>query len=197
MKITPPHLTENQMKSDFEKALLKALPDYKVGDPQDEDTFTGPLVAEKIWDRVQEYIQKGIDEGATLLTGGTGNPEGLEKGYYAKPTIFTDVNNTEMTIAREEIFGPVLAVIYVDSLEEAIEVANDTPYGLAGYVVGKDKNRLTKAAQNIRAGRITINNAEGDFSAPFGGFKQSGIGREWGDYGIEEYLEPKTILGMK
>ncbi|MBD1224061.1 aldehyde dehydrogenase family protein [Virgibacillus halodenitrificans] len=190
-------IVPKEMKSDFEKALLRVLPNYKVGDPQDEDTFTGPLVAEKIWDRVQEYIQKGIDEGATLLTGGTGNPEGLDKGYYAKPTIFTDVDNKKMTIAREEIFGPVLAVIYVDSLDEAIEVANDTPYGLAGYVIGKDKNRLTKAAQHIRAGRVTINNAEGDFSAPFGGFKQSGIGREWGDYGIDEYLEPKTILGMK
>ncbi|MYL44934.1 aldehyde dehydrogenase family protein [Virgibacillus halodenitrificans] len=190
-------IVAKEMKSDFEKALLRVLPNYKVGDPQDEDTFTGPLVAEKIWDRVQEYIQKGIDEGATLLTGGTGNPEGLDKGYYAKPTIFTDVDNKKMTIAREEIFGPVLAVIYVDSLDEAIEVANDTPYGLAGYVIGKDKNRLTKAAQHIRAGRVTINNAEGDFSAPFGGFKQSGIGREWGDYGIDEYLEPKTILGMK
>ncbi|APC47841.1 aldehyde dehydrogenase family protein [Virgibacillus halodenitrificans] len=190
-------IVPKEMKFDFEKALLRVLPNYKVGDPQDEDTFTGPLVAEKIWDRVQEYIQKGIDEGATLLTGGTGNPEGLDKGYYAKPTIFTDVDNKKMTIAREEIFGPVLAVIYVDSLDEAIEVANDTPYGLAGYVIGKDKNRLTKAAQHIRAGRVTINNAEGDFSAPFGGFKQSGIGREWGDYGIDEYLEPKTILGMK
>ncbi|WP_019377346.1 aldehyde dehydrogenase family protein [Virgibacillus halodenitrificans] len=190
-------IVPKEMKSDFEKALLRVLPNYKVGDPQEEDTFTGPLVAEKIWDRVQEYIQKGIDEGATLLTGGTGNPEGLDKGYYAKPTIFTDVDNKKMTIAREEIFGPVLAVIYVDSLDEAIEVANDTPYGLAGYVIGKDKNRLTKAAQHIRAGRVTINNAEGDFSAPFGGFKQSGIGREWGDYGIDEYLEPKTILGMK
>ncbi|MCJ0933257.1 aldehyde dehydrogenase family protein [Virgibacillus halodenitrificans] len=190
-------IVPKEMKSDFEKALLRVLPNYKVGDTQDEDTFTGPLVAEKIWDRVQEYIQKGIDEGATLLTGGTGNPEGLDKGYYAKPTIFTDVDNKKMTIAREEIFGPVLAVIYVDSLDEAIEVANDTPYGLAGYVIGKDKNRLTKAAQHIRAGRVTINNAEGDFSAPFGGFKQSGIGREWGDYGIDEYLEPKTILGMK
>ncbi|WLV25252.1 aldehyde dehydrogenase family protein [Aciduricibacillus chroicocephali] len=189
-------IVPKQMKEEFEKALEKVLPTYKVGDPQDRNTFTGPLVAEKIWNRVQEYIQKGIDEGATLLAGGTGKPDGLEKGYFAKPTIFTDVKN-DMTIAREEIFGPVMSVIYSDSLDNAIEIANDTDYGLAGYVVGKDKKTLAQVAKSIRAGRITINNAKSDFSAPFGGYKQSGIGREWGNFGIEEYLEPKAILGME
>jgi len=184
------------MKGDFEKALKTALPQYKVGNPQDKDTVTGPLVAEKIWNRVQDYIQKGIDEGATLLAGGTGKPNGLDKGYFAKPTIFTDVRN-DMTIAQEEIFGPVMSVIYSNSIDEAIEIANDTVYGLAGYVVGKDEEKLARVAKSIRAGRISINNAKSDFSAPFGGFKQSGIGREWGDFGIEEYLEPKSILGMK
>ncbi|MFD2209651.1 aldehyde dehydrogenase family protein [Virgibacillus halophilus] len=183
------------MKADFEEALQRNLPKYKVGDPLDEDVVTGPLVAEKIFNRVQDYIQKGIDEGATLFAGGTGKPDGLEKGYFAKPTIFTDVDN-QMTIAREEIFGPVMSVIYANSLDEAMEIANDTDYGLAGYVVGKDKETLAKVAKSIRAGRITINNAKADYSAPFGGYKRSGIGREWGDFGIEEYLEPKAILGM-
>lgn len=188
-------IVPEKMKADFETALKKVLPNYKVGDPKDTETFTGPLIAEKIWNRVQDYIQKGIDEGATLLAGGTGKPDGLEKGWFAKPTIFTDVRN-DMTIAREEIFGPVMSVIYSDSLEDAIEIANDTVYGLAGYVVGEDEATLAKVAKSIRAGRISINSAKSDFSAPFGGFKQSGIGREWGDFGIDEYLEPKAILGM-
>lgn len=189
-RIIVPH----SMKSVFEQELLKQLEDFPVGDPQ-ADVFTGPLVANKIWNRVQEYIQIGIDEKATLLAGGTGKPEGLEKGYFVKPTLFTDVDN-KMTIAQEEIFGPVMSVIYYTDLDEAIEIANDTIYGLAGYVVGKDEEKLAKVAKSIRAGRISINNSQSDFSAPFGGFKQSGIGREWGDYGIEEYLEPKAILGM-
>lgn len=187
-------IVPKSMKEQFEKELLNQLDDFPVGDPQ-TDVFTGPLIAEKIWNRVQDYIQKGIDEGATLLTGGTGKPDGLEKGYFVKPTIFTDVDN-KMTIAQEEIFGTVMSVIYYNDLDEAIEIANDTVYGLAGYVVGKDDKTLAKVAKSIRAGRIVINNAKSDFSAPFGGFKQSGIGREWGDYGIEEYLEPKTILGL-
>lgn len=188
-------LVPRQMKASFEKELLNALPNYPVGDPQN-DVFTGPLIAEKIWDRVQYYIQKGIDEGANLLTGGLGKPDGLETGFYVKPTIFTNVQN-DMTIAQEEIFGPVMSVIYYDSLEEAIKIANDTTYGLAGYVVGKDEATLSHVARSIRAGRIHVNRGKSDYSAPFGGFKHSGIGREWGDYGIEEYLEPKTIVGLE
>lgn len=183
-----------KMKAAFEEAMKKATEELKVGDPT-ADNQLGPLVAEKQWDTVQGYIQKGMDEGATVLTGGTGKPEGLKSGYFAKPTVFTDVDN-DMTIAQEEIFGPVTTLITYDSLEEAIDIANDTIYGLAGYVVGKDEEKLQKVALNIRAGRIVINGASADFSAPFGGYKHSGIGREWGDFGIEEYLEVKSVLGM-
>ncbi|AKO92301.1 aldehyde dehydrogenase family protein [Priestia filamentosa] len=184
------------MKKDFEEAMKKAIPSFPVGDPLDENIVTGPLVAKKQWDRVQSYIEKGIDEGATLLTGGTGKPDGLEKGYYVKPTIFTNVSN-DMVIAQEEIFGPVTAVITYKDLDEALEIANDTVYGLAGYVVGKDQETLDYVSKNIRAGQIVANDAEQDRSAPFGGFKQSGIGREWGAFGIEEYLEPKSVFGVK
>lgn len=184
------------MKKDFEEAMKKAVSSFPVGDPLDKNVVTGPLVAKKQWDRVQSYIEKGIDEGATLLTGGTGKPDGLEKGYYVKPTIFTDVSN-DMVIAQEEIFGPVTTVITYKDLDEALEIANDTVYGLAGYVVGEDQETLDYVAKNIRAGQIVVNDAEQDRSAPFGGFKQSGIGREWGAFGIEEYLEPKSVFGVK
>ncbi|WP_257349853.1 aldehyde dehydrogenase family protein [Pseudalkalibacillus decolorationis] len=187
-------LVPNSIKEQFEEAVKAVLPNFPVGDPQKE-TFIGPLVAKKQWDRVQEYIEKGIEEGATLLTGGTGKPEGLDKGYFVKPTVFTDVKN-DMIIAQEEIFGPVMSIITYDTVDEAIEIANDTVYGLAGYVVGEDPETLQKVASSIRAGQITVNKAKPDFSAPFGGFKQSGIGREWGNFGIEEYLEPKAIMGM-
>lgn len=183
-----------KMKKEFEEAMKQATEGLTVGDPTQENQI-GPLVAEKQWDRVQGYIQKGMDEGATVLTGGTGKPEGLARGYFAKPTVFTDVHN-DMTIAQEEIFGPVTTLITYDSLEEAIDIANDTIYGLAGYVVGDEEEKLQKVALNIRAGRIVINGAAADFSAPFGGYKHSGIGREWGDFGIEEYLEVKSVLGM-
>ncbi|GGF27638.1 putative aldehyde dehydrogenase [Halobacillus andaensis] len=186
-------LIPSSMKQEFEEAMKKALDDFPVGDPR-EGNYIGPLVSKKQWDTVQSYIEKGIEEGATLIAGGTGKPEGLDKGYYTKPTIFTDVDN-QMVIAQEEIFGPVMTVITYDSIEEALEIANETIYGLAGYVYGKDPETLRKAASGIRAGRVKVNDADADFSSPFGGFKQSGIGREWGDYGIEEYLEVKTILG--
>src|SRR5699024_4253743 len=149
------------------------LPRFTVGDPREENA-SGPLVCEKQWNTVQGYIQKGIDEGATLLTGGTGKPDGLDKGYFAKQTVFTDVTN-DMVIAQEEIFGPVSVVITYDTLEEAIEIANDIVYGLAGYVIGEDPETLEKVASSIRAGQIRVNNAKTDFSAPFGGYKQSGI----------------------
>jgi len=183
------------MHESFIEAVKEVLPQYPVGDPYGEGNFLGPLVAEKQYDRVQSYIEKGIEEGATVVAGGKGKPEGLETGYYVKPTVFTDVTN-DMVIAQEEIFGPVMSIITYESIDEAIDIANDTVYGLAGYVVGNDKETLQKVASSIRAGQVTINNAQTDFSAPFGGFKQSGNGREWGDYGIDEYLEPQVILGM-
>ncbi len=182
-------------KDAFIKAVKEILADIKVGPPEKETSKLGPLISQDQFDRVQGYIQKGIDEGATLSVGGLGKPEGLETGYYVKPTVFTDVKN-EMTIAQEEIFGPVMSVITYDTLDEAIEIANDTIYGLAGYVIGNDSETLKKVASSIRAGRITVNKAPSDYSAPFGGYKQSGIGREWGDYGIEEYLEIKSIVGL-
>lgn len=187
-------LVPSSMKKSFEEEVINALPKFPVGDPQGEN-YIGPLVSNKQWDTVQSYIQKGIDEGANLIAGGTGKPEGLDKGFFAKPTVFTDVKN-DMVIAQEEIFGPVMSIITYETLDEAIEIANETVYGLAGYVVGEDKETLKKVATSIRAGRITVNKAGLDPSAPFGGYKQSGIGREWGDYGIEEYLEKKAILGF-
>ncbi|ARI77628.1 aldehyde dehydrogenase family protein [Halobacillus mangrovi] len=186
-------LVPNSMKEAFEEAVLKVLPEFSVGNPR-EDNQVGPLISKKQWDTVQSYIEKGVEEGATLLSGGTGKPEGLDKGYYTKLTVFSDVTN-DMTIAEEEIFGPVMSILTYEDLDDAIKISNDTEYGLAGYVVGEDKKALRKVATSIRAGRIKVNDAEADFAAPFGGFKQSGIGREWGDHGIEEYLETKTILG--
>ncbi|WP_102336304.1 aldehyde dehydrogenase family protein [Salimicrobium jeotgali] len=186
-------LIPSSMKEEFEQAIKDVLPEFKVGDPH-EGNHMGPIVSEKQWDTVQSYMEKGTEEGATLLVGGPGKPEGLEQGYYAKPTVFTEVDN-DMVIAREEIFGPVMCVLTYDSLDEAIEIANDTEYGLAGYVYGKDEEKLRKASAGIRAGRVKVNDTKADFAAPFGGYKHSGIGREWGDHGIEEYLEVKTILG--
>lgn len=187
-------LIPKDMKESFHEEVKNIVANLKVGDPQ-KDNQMGPLVAEKQYDRVQGYIQKGIDEGATVLIGGTGKPDSVTRGYFVKPTVFTDVSN-DMTIAQEEIFGPVTTIITYDSLDEAIEIANDTIYGLAGYVVGEDPENLRKASLGIRAGQVLINGAPADYSAPFGGFKQSGIGREWGDFGIEEYLEPKAVMGL-
>ncbi|GGJ91117.1 putative aldehyde dehydrogenase [Lentibacillus kapialis] len=188
-------LVPKSMHDDFIEAVKEVLPQFPVGDPYGEGNFMGPLVAQKQWDRVQSYIEKGIEEGATLVTGGQGKPDGLEAGYYVKLTVFTNVTN-DMVIAQDEIFGPVMSVITYDDIDEAIDIANDTVYGLAGYVVGEDKDALRKVATSIRAGQITVNDGDTDFSAPFGGFKQSGNGREWGDYGIDEYLEPRAIMGL-
>lgn len=182
-------------QDEFVEAIKEVLPSFEVGSPYNENSALGPLISEQQFDRVQGYIQKGMDEGATLVGGGLGKPEGLEKGYYVKPTVFTNVSN-DMTIAQEEIFGPVMSIISYETLDEAIEIANDTIYGLAGYVIGEDQEKLKKVASSIRAGRIIVNKGASDYSAPFGGYKQSGIGREWGDYGIEEYLEIKSVLGM-
>ncbi|WP_437750370.1 aldehyde dehydrogenase family protein [Staphylococcus shinii] len=182
------------MKEQFLAAAKEKMSNLKVGDPQSEETDLGPLINKKQYEGVQSYIEKGIEEGATLIYGGTGKPEQLEKGYFVKPTIFSDVNN-KMTIAQEEIFGPVMSVITYQDIEKAIEIGNDTKYGLAGYVYGKDKETLHKVARSIEAGIIEINEVGQAYNLPFGGYKQSGIGREWGDYGIEEFLEVKSIAG--
>jgi aldehyde dehydrogenase (NAD+) len=163
-----------------------------VGDPNGNATI-GPVVSEVQWNKIQGLIQKGVEEGATLVTGGPGRPEGLDKGYYVKPTVFANVTN-EMTIAKEEIFGPVLSILGYESLEQAIEVGNDTEYGLAAYVNGADIEKAREVARQLRAGQVSINGGS-DMTAPFGGYKMSGNGREWGDYAFHEFLETKAILG--
>jgi aldehyde dehydrogenase (NAD+) len=168
----------------------------RVGDPRDEGTEMGPLVSKTQWDKVQGLIQAGIDEGATLVAGGTGRPDGLDKGFYAKPTVFANVTN-DMTIAREEIFGPVLSIIPYDDLDEAIRIANDTPYGLSGYVSCADLGQARSIAARLRTGMVHINGAYLDAAAPFGGYKQSGNGREWGHHGIDEFLELKSVYGYE
>ncbi|MFZ0577203.1 MAG: aldehyde dehydrogenase family protein [Psychrobacillus psychrotolerans] len=188
-------IVHDEMHDDFIEAMKELVTEFPVGDPQEESTFMGPQVSKEQWETVQSYIQKGQEEGATIAIGGPGKPDGMEQGFFSKITVFTNVQN-DMTIAQEEIFGPVMSVITYKNIDEAIKIANDTVYGLAGYVFGNDKEELKKVALNIRAGQIRINNSKSDISAPFGGFKQSGIGREWGDYGIEEFLEPKAIMGM-
>jgi len=165
----------------------------KVGDPFAEGTVIGPVVSEIQWDKIQTLIQKGIDEGATLVTGGTGRPDGLNAGYYVKPTIFGDVTN-DMIIAQEEIFGPVLTILAYDTEVEAIEIANDTPYGLSGYVQSSSVDHAMAVAAQIRTGNVHINGSGPDFNAPFGGYKQSGNGREWGELGFEEFLETKAVF---
>ncbi len=166
----------------------------EVGDPTEEGRHIGPLVSEAQFDKVQNLIQAGIDEGARLVAGGTGRPEGFNHGYFARPTVFADVNN-DMTIAREEIFGPVLSIIPFDSEEEAIEIANDTAYGLTSYVQGGDQKRIQNVARKLRAGMIQMNGAQRASSSPFGGYKQSGNGREGGEWGLEEFLEVKVVSG--
>jgi len=166
----------------------------RVGSPADTETQMGPVVSERQWDKIQGYIRSGIEDGATLVTGGPDRPDGLPTGYYVKPTIFADVK-PDMTIAQEEIFGPVLAIIGYESEAEAIRIANDTPFGLAAYVSSGDHARAQKVARKLNAGMVHINMAPADPKAPFGGTKQSGNGREWGEAGIEEYLEVKSVMG--
>jgi aldehyde dehydrogenase (NAD+) len=164
----------------------------KVGSPDDQ-TAIGPVASKAQFDKVQRLIQKGIDEGATVAAGGPGRPKGLDKGYYVKPTVFANVAN-DMTIAREEIFGPVLCILGYDDIDEAVEIANDTEYGLAGFVSGADLDKAREVARKIRAGWVTINHAF-DMNAAFGGYKHSGNGREWSEFGFHEYLEVKSTLG--
>ena len=163
-----------------------------VGDPRG-DFGIGPVVSRAQFDKVQTLIQKGVDEGATLVAGGTGRPAGLNIGYYVKPTVFANVTN-HMTIARDEIFGPVLTILGYDTLDQAVEIANDTEYGLAGYVAAADLDKARAVARKLRAGWVSINDGF-DFNAPFGGYKKSGNGREWGEFGFNEYLEIKGMLG--
>jgi aldehyde dehydrogenase (NAD+) len=168
----------------------------RPGDPASEDRVMGPVANRTQYERVQELIQKGIDEGAELVCGGTGKPEGLETGYFVKPTIFGKVRN-EMSIAREEIFGPVLAILPYETEEEAIALANDSEYGLSGYVQSSSLAHALAVAAKLRTGMVHLNGAAPDFSAPFGGYKKSGNGREWGLEGLEEFLEVKSIMGAR
>jgi aldehyde dehydrogenase (NAD+) len=175
-------------------AARQAVDSIRLGDPLDPAITMGPLVSPAQFEKVQDLIQSGIDEGATLVAGGTGRPADLNRGYYVRPTVFGDVT-PDMRIAREEIFGPVLSIISYDTEDEAVEIANDTPFGLAGFVQSRDVARARSVANRIRAGRVYLNGAPFDRSLPFGGYKQSGNGREFGVFGFEEYLEVKALVG--
>ena len=175
-------------------ARLKAeVETVRAGNPNNPDVTVGPMVSQKQWDRVQSYIQLGLDEGATFLTGGQGRPDDLERGWFVRPTVFCSATNS-MRIAREEIFGPVLTVIGYGTEDEAIAIANDTSYGLQSYVLSSDADRARGVASQLEAGRVVINGAPHEPLAPFGGFKQSGVGRERGVFGLEAHLEPKAVL---
>lgn len=165
-----------------------------VGDPKKDGVTMGPVANKNQFEKIQRLLQTGIDEGATVVIGGPGRPEGIEQGYFIKPTIFANVNNN-MTIAREEIFGPVLVMIPYETEEEAVRIANDTVYGLSGYVYAGDIERARKIARRLRTGMVHLNGAATDINAPFGGYKQSGNGREWGKEGLKEFLEVKAVMG--
>uniref|UniRef100_UPI0003805216 aldehyde dehydrogenase family protein n=1 Tax=Pseudomonas tolaasii TaxID=29442 RepID=UPI0003805216 len=179
--------------AEVEALIVQEINHIRAGNPTHPDTSVGPMVSFKQWQRVQRYIQIGIEEGAHLLAGGPGLPDGIEAGWFVRPTVFSRVTN-QMTIAREEIFGPVLSVITYNDEEEALTIANDTPYGLQAYILSSAPQRAQKLASDIDAGRVLINTLAHEPSAPFGGFKQSGIGREYGTYGLEAFLEPKSVL---
>jgi aldehyde dehydrogenase (NAD+) len=190
----PTRMLVPQGKMDEVIAIAKATAEaHTVGDPNGNSKM-GPVVSEIQWNKIQTLIQKGIDEGATLVTGGTGRPDGLDKGYYVKPTVFANVTN-EMSIAKEEIFGPVISILGYGSVDEAVKVGNDTEYGLAAYVSGTDPEKIRAVASKLRAGQVNINGAGPDMMAPFGGYKMSGNGREWGDHAFGEFLETKAVLG--
>jgi len=184
-------------KHDEVKAIAKAAAEkFVVGNPQDPNTRLGPVVNEAQFNKIQGLIQKGIEEGAELVTGGPGRPENLNRGYYVRPTVFANVRN-DMTIAREEIFGPVIVILPYKTEEEVIGLANDTVYGLAAYVQSSDLEHARAVASQMRAGNVHINYPVGDTAAPFGGYKQSGNGREYGKWGMEEFLETKAVIGYK
>jgi aldehyde dehydrogenase (NAD+) len=178
---------------DVKTAIVDAMAAFKVGDPADPKTAIGPMVSQKQYDRVQSYIRKGVEEGAEVLVGGEGHPAGFEGGYFVKPTVFVNATN-DMAIAQEEIFGPVLCVIAYDSDDEAVRLANDSRYGLHSAVLGTDLQRARRVASQIRAGRVVINGMTDDPDAPWGGFKFSGVGREYGGYGMDAFLEAKGVL---
>ena len=184
---------ENRKDEAYEIAK-EAAEDVKVGDPKDSSTVIGPLVSDAQYYKVQNLIKTGIDEGAKLLTGGMGKPDGLNNGYYSKPTVFCNVSNN-MVIAREEIFGPVLSMITYQNIDDAVEIANDTDYGLAAYVSGAEIESLKEIARRLRAGQVHLNYGSAGADAPFGGYKQSGNGREKAEWGFEEFLEVKAIMG--
>jgi aldehyde dehydrogenase (NAD+) len=177
----------------IESTIRNAMRDFTVGDPADPKVAVGPMISQKQYERVQSYIRKGIEEGARVLVGGEGRPDGLEAGFFVKPTVFVNVKN-DMTIAQEEIFGPVLSVIAYDTEDEAIRIANDSRYGLHASVIGTDLERARRVASQVRAGRVVINGMKDDPQAPWGGFKYSGVGREYGRYGIEAFVETRAIL---
>ena len=185
-------LVPNSRKDEAVAVAKATMEQVKIGDPE-EKTAIGPVASKAQFDKIQGLIQKGIDEGATVVVGGLGRPDGLDTGYYVKPTVFADVTN-DMTIAREEIFGPVLCILGYDDVDQALEIANDTDYGLAGYVSAADLDQARQVARRIRAGSVSINHAF-DLNAPFGGYKRSGNGREWSQFGFDEYLEIKSALG--
>ena len=190
----PTRMLVPQKRMDEVIAIAKAAADaHTVGDPNGNSKL-GPVVSEVQWNKIQGLIQKGVDEGATLVSGGPGKPEGLEVGYYVKPTVFANVTPT-MTIAKEEIFGPVLAILGYDGVDQAVEIGNDTEYGLAAYVSGNDAAQVQAVASRLRAGQVILNGAGPDLMAPFGGYKMSGNGREWGDHAFGEFLETKAVLG--
>jgi len=175
-------------------AAKTAADNITVGDPASPDVYMGPVISELQFNKIQALIQAGIDEGATLVAGGTGRPAELNVGYYVRPTVFADVT-PDMRISREEIFGPVLSILFYDTEEDAVRMANDTVYGLAAYIQSGSHERAQKLSRRLRAGNVYINNPRGDLNAPFGGYKQSGNGREWGVWGLEEFLEIKGVVG--
>ena len=187
-------LVEKSMYDEAVKRLKKYTENFEVGDPKKEGEHIGPVISETQYNKIQTLIKKGIDEGAKLVAGGPGKPEGLEKGYFVKPTVFVDVNN-DMDIARTEIFGPVLSVMPFETEEEAIRIANDTPYGLTNYIQTQDKEKVKRVARKLRSGMVDVNGVGIAVDAPFGGFKHSGIGREAGEHGLEEFLEVKSVGG--
>lgn len=193
----PTRMLVTKKQHDEAAAIAKeAAEAVKVGDPLADGTMIGPVVSKPQYDKIQGLIQRGIDEGATLVTGGPGRPDGLNRGYYVRPTVFAGVRN-DMTVAREEIFGPVISILPYGDEEEAVRIANDTVYGLSGYVQSGDLERARRLAGRIRSGNVHINGAPSDFAAAFGGYKQSGNGREWGEAGFEEFLELKAIFGYE
>ena len=187
-------LVEKPMYDEAIQRLKKYTENFEVGDPKKEGEHIGPVISETQYNKIQSLIKKGIDEGAKLIAGGPGKPEGLQKGYFVKPTVFADVNNN-MEVARTEIFGPVLSVMPFETEEEAIEIANDTPYGLTNYIQTKDPEKVKRVARKLRSGMVDVNGAGIAVDAPFGGFKHSGIGREAGEHGLEEFLEVKSVGG--